>query len=243
MGKDHPISWYHVSGEGRGLVHGPRAHQRGLQTPLLRKHLLGGIRYAAGLAPAGAKARQAIRRARTVPSREAYARYAREHPGDPARGRKLFFDPKGAGCVRCHRSRGRGATSGRTSPTSAASTSTAPADRVGARTLAPDRRRLSADSRRHRRRAGPLGDRQGRVGRGADAGRRRGTPAGRRASPRSRSASPATTSLMPDGLAAGLSHRGFRRPDRLPRGLRAAGQGTPGSGVTGPIALPPGFSS
>ena len=26
----------------------------------------------------------------------------------PRRGRKLFFDPKGAGCVRCHRSRGEG---------------------------------------------------------------------------------------------------------------------------------------
>ena len=29
--------------------------------------------------------------------REAYARYAREHPGDPARGRALFFDTQGRG--------------------------------------------------------------------------------------------------------------------------------------------------
>src|SRR4029077_8083122 len=37
--------------------------------------------------------------------REAYARYAREHPGNPERGRTLFFDPNGAGCIRCHRAR------------------------------------------------------------------------------------------------------------------------------------------
>ena len=40
--------------------------------------------------------------------RKAYAQYAREHRGDPVRGRALFFDAKGAGCVRCHRSKGEG---------------------------------------------------------------------------------------------------------------------------------------
>ena len=34
--------------------------------------------------------------------REAYARYAREHRGDPIRGHALFFDLKGAP-ARCHR--------------------------------------------------------------------------------------------------------------------------------------------
>ncbi len=40
--------------------------------------------------------------------RKAYARYAREHPGDPQRGRTLFFNDKGAGCFRCHQVRGEG---------------------------------------------------------------------------------------------------------------------------------------
>ena len=51
------------------------------------------------------------------------------------------------------------------------------------------------------------------------------------------------TSLMPDGLAAGLSQRDFADLIAYLEGLRTAGQGTPGSGITGPISLPPGFSS
>ena len=51
------------------------------------------------------------------------------------------------------------------------------------------------------------------------------------------------TSLMPDGLAAGLSPRDFADLIAYLEGLRSAGQGTPGSGITGPISLPPGFSS
>ena len=38
-----------------------------------------------------------------------YARYAREHPGDPTRGRALFFSAKTMNCARCHRGkRGEG---------------------------------------------------------------------------------------------------------------------------------------
>ena len=54
---------------------------------------------------------------------------------------------------------------------------------------------------------------------------------------------PGHTSLMPDGLAAGLSLRDFADLIAYLESLRSAGQGTPGSGITGPIALPPGFSS
>jgi len=35
-------------------------------------------------------------------------RYALGHPGDPRKGAEIFFDPRGVGCVRCHRAAGRG---------------------------------------------------------------------------------------------------------------------------------------
>ena len=54
MGKDHPISWYHEAEGGRVWCTGFGHTKEGYALPLLRKHLLGGIRYAAGLAPAGA---------------------------------------------------------------------------------------------------------------------------------------------------------------------------------------------
>ena len=69
------------------------------------------LRAALGSAPAHAPiapATTSLRSPAASLDREAYARYAREHPGDPARGRQLFFDLKGAGCARCHRSRGEG---------------------------------------------------------------------------------------------------------------------------------------
>ena len=37
-----------------------------------------------------------------APDLDAFARYAAEHAGDPARGAEVFFDPNGVGCVRCH---------------------------------------------------------------------------------------------------------------------------------------------
>ncbi|MFN3485149.1 MAG: HEAT repeat domain-containing protein, partial [Planctomycetota bacterium] len=47
----------------------------------------------------------------SVPRREdprRYAEYARRHHGDAARGRMLFMDPKGAGCIKCHKVGGQG---------------------------------------------------------------------------------------------------------------------------------------
>jgi putative heme-binding domain-containing protein len=44
--------------------------------------------------------------ARVAP--EPYALFASQHPGDPLRGRAVFFDPKGVACIRCHRVRGEG---------------------------------------------------------------------------------------------------------------------------------------
>jgi len=34
---------------------------------------------------------------------EAFATYAENHPGDPAKGKKLFSDPNGVGCIKCHK--------------------------------------------------------------------------------------------------------------------------------------------
>ena len=80
------------------------------------------LRKALGaVSKAGVRAKAAG--AMAPPDREVFARYARQHPGDPARGRKLFFDPKVTGCARCHRARGEGGDLARTSPTSEASIS------------------------------------------------------------------------------------------------------------------------
>jgi glucose/arabinose dehydrogenase len=49
------------------------------------------------------------------------------------------------------------------------------------------------------------------------------------------------TSLMPDGLTLGLSLKEFSDLIAYLASLRSAGQGSPGSGVVGPVALPKGF--
>lgn len=50
MGKDHPISWCHESGRGRVWCTALGHTKEGYAREEFRRHLLGGIRYAAGLA-------------------------------------------------------------------------------------------------------------------------------------------------------------------------------------------------
>jgi putative heme-binding domain-containing protein len=50
------------------------------------------------------------------------------------------------------------------------------------------------------------------------------------------------TSLMPDGLCSCLSLKEFSDLISYLASLRSAGQGTPGSGVVGPVAMPGGFT-
>jgi type 1 glutamine amidotransferase len=51
MGADHPIAWYHEFDGGRAWYTG-LGHRTELYTdPLFTQHLLGGIRWAAGVAP------------------------------------------------------------------------------------------------------------------------------------------------------------------------------------------------
>jgi cytochrome c len=51
MGRDHPIAWVHEFDGGRAWYTGGGHTEESYSEPLFRAHLLGGIRYAAGLAP------------------------------------------------------------------------------------------------------------------------------------------------------------------------------------------------
>ena len=51
MGADHPIAWSHAFQGGRAWYTGGGHTDESYAEPLFRAHLLGGIRYAAGLTP------------------------------------------------------------------------------------------------------------------------------------------------------------------------------------------------
>ena len=51
MGRDHPIAWTHEFQGGRAWFTGGGHTDEAYGEPLFRKHLIGGIRYAAGLSP------------------------------------------------------------------------------------------------------------------------------------------------------------------------------------------------
>ena len=51
MGSDHPIAWSHAYQGGRAWYTGGGHTDESYAEPLFRRHLLGGIRYAAGLTP------------------------------------------------------------------------------------------------------------------------------------------------------------------------------------------------
>jgi putative heme-binding domain-containing protein len=178
----------------------------------------------------------------TAAHREELARYARQHPGDPARGRTLFFDPKGAGCARCHRARGAGGeigpdlsdVGGKYERAQLVESVLEPSRQIveGYRpevVATTDGRIFCGLVRAESDRELTLVDAQGRrlVVAKAELEDRR----------------PSAASLMPDGLAAGLSPASFADLIAYLQTLRSAGMGTPGSGLTGPVVLPPGFLS
>jgi type 1 glutamine amidotransferase len=51
MGRDHPIAWSHEFQGGRAWFTGGGHADEAYAEPLFRRHLIGGIRYAAGLSP------------------------------------------------------------------------------------------------------------------------------------------------------------------------------------------------
>jgi type 1 glutamine amidotransferase len=83
MGADHPIAWAHAFEGGRAWYTGGGHTEESYAEPLFRRHLLGGIRYAAGLSP------PAIRSARvSVRSRRIHL-IVRYSTCRPCRGRLL----------------------------------------------------------------------------------------------------------------------------------------------------------
>jgi type 1 glutamine amidotransferase len=51
MGANHPIAWFHEFQGGRAWYTGGGHTKESYREPLFRRHLIGGIRYAAGLSP------------------------------------------------------------------------------------------------------------------------------------------------------------------------------------------------
>lgn len=163
-----------------------------------------------------------------------------EH-GDAARGRTLFADPKRSACARCHRVGGEG---GEVGPDLSDVGGKFDRDQLMESVLEPSRQIVEGY------RPTVLATTSGRVLTGivreesADAltlvdaeGHRQVVS---KAEVEERKL--AETSLMPDGLATGLSPLELADLIAYLASLRSAGQGTPGSGVVGPVALPSGFS-
>ena len=197
---------------------------------------------AAAAALSAALAGNPDRAATSSIDREAYARYAREHPGDQKRGRTLFFDPNRAGCIRCHRARGEGSDLG---PDLSDLGGKYERSLLIESVLDPSRQIVEGY------RPTTVATADGRVVSGivkgesaqdltlVDAEGHRQVV--RKSEIEKRSS--CDTSLMPDGLNAGLNLADFADLIAYLEGLRSAGQGTPGSGSHGPITLPHGFRS
>jgi putative heme-binding domain-containing protein len=182
----------------------------------------------------------AIGEPRRCNSREEYARFALTRHGDARRGRTLFADPARLACGRCHRVRAEGGEFG------------PDLSNVGGKydraqliesVLEPSRqivegyRSTVVATRDGRVLTGIIRDESGGVLTIVENG---GTRHALRQEEIDERRS-GETSPMPEGLAAGLSREEFADLIAYLQGLRAAGQGTPGSGVAGPVALPPGF--
>ena len=173
--------------------------------------------------------------------REAYARHALSNRGDAARGRAVFEDEKGAGCVRCHRVRGRGGAIG---PDLSSIGGKYAREHLIESVLEPSRQIVEG----YRSTILELDD--GRVLTGlikaetadrltlVDAEAREQAVAKKAISGRKF----ADVSIMPEGLASGLTRTQFADLIAYLQGLRDADQPTPGSGIVGPVKLPPGFA-
>ncbi|WP_158633716.1 PQQ-dependent sugar dehydrogenase [Tautonia sociabilis] len=168
------------------------------------------------------------------------SRFAFEHPGDPDRGRSLFFDEARLSCSKCHRAGDRG---GEVGPD---------LSDVGAKLdlpylieaiLEPSRQIVEGY------RSSVVATTDGRVltglVRSEDGDRILLVDAEAREIPIPRSEiedrSESDASPMPEGLASSLSPAEFADLIAFLASLRSSDQPTPGSGVKGPASLPPGF--
>ncbi len=173
--------------------------------------------------------------------RAAYARHAMANRGDAARGRAVFDDPKGAGCVRCHRVRGRGGAIG---PDLSNVGGKLAREHLIESVLEPSRQIVEG----YRSTTVALEDGRTLSGLVKDETADRLTlvdaearehPVDKREIAARRFAE---TSIMPAGLASGLTRQQFADLIAYLQTLRQADQPTPGSGTIGPVQLPPGFA-
>jgi putative heme-binding domain-containing protein len=172
---------------------------------------------------------------------EEYARFARAVRGDAARGKALFANPHRLDCARCHRVHGEGGDIG------------PDLSDIGAKfgrelliesILEPSRQIVEGY------RPTILAMVDGRVLSGILKGDSAAELTlvdleGRRHSVRKSDIELrkiGDTSIMPAALAADLTRQEFTDVVAYLETLRSAGQGTPGSDVAGPIALPKGFT-
>ncbi len=173
--------------------------------------------------------------------RAAYRRHAMSARGDAARGRAVFGDPKRAACIRCHRARGDGGTVG---PDLSNVGGKLAREHLIEAVLEPSRQIVEG----YRPTILALDD--GRVLMGLvkaeTADRLTLVDAEAREQPVSKAKVAARkfaeVSIMPAGLASGLTADQFADLIAYLQTLRDADQPTPGSGTVGPVKLPAGFA-
>jgi putative heme-binding domain-containing protein len=173
-------------------------------------------------------------------NREEYARFARDHAGDPGHGRSLFMDQARASCSRCHKVRGEGGdigpdltdVSGKFDQAQLIESVLEPSRQIveGYRvsTLAMiDGRILNGIIKQESESALTLVDAQGKSQ----------TIPVSEIEERTLGA----TSLMPENLADSLSLQEFTDLVAYLGTLRPAGEESPGSGIGGQVTLAQGF--
>lgn len=172
---------------------------------------------------------------------EDYARHARKIAGDPAHGQALFADLKRLACTRCHRVRGQG---GEIGPDLSDIGGKFDRDQFIEAVLEPSRQIVEGY------RPSALATTDGRVLTGIVREESAGMLLlvdidGKRQTVRQEDVverKTINTSLMPAGLCNCLSLQEFSDLIAYLTSLRSSGQGTPGSGVVGPVAMPGGFT-
>jgi putative heme-binding domain-containing protein len=174
-------------------------------------------------------------------AREEYVRFSLSHPGDPKRGRALFTDASRLACTRCHRVL---TTGGDIGPDLSDVGGKFGREQLVESVLEPSRQitegyRPSIVSTTHGQVL------TGIVKQESVTELKLIDATGKQHSIRKTEIDwrkVGDVSLMPDGLATGISREEFVDLIAYLQGLRASGQGTPGSATVGPVTLPPEFS-
>ena len=175
-----------------------------------------------------------------APDLGAFERHALAVPGDPGRGRLLFRDEERTACGRCHRAEGEGGVVG---PDLSDVGSKLDRPLLIESVLRPSRQIVEGY------RPTLVATRDGRLLNGLERGERDGALV--LIDPEAREVlvpieaierrAPADVSLMPEGLAEALTPEEFADLVAYLESLRSSGPSEFGSGISGPIALPPGF--